>query len=122
MLSLYSDRVLPFDLIAAQTAGALNDRAYASGRHPGFADVAIAAIAKSRQLVILTLIHAILNGSVSPRWIRLSALMVSDTIAVRDFVQHIRRCNGSFVLTGPLQNCAGERWGEPRITELNARA
>jgi hypothetical protein len=27
----------------------------AKGRHPGFADVAIAAIAKSRELVILTL-------------------------------------------------------------------
>jgi predicted nucleic acid-binding protein len=51
----YADRLLPFDLAAARIAGALGDAAQASGRHPGFADVAIAAIAKSRELVILTL-------------------------------------------------------------------
>jgi predicted nucleic acid-binding protein len=55
MLSFYSDRVLPFDLTAARLAGALSDAAQAEGRHPGFADVAIAAIAKARELVILTL-------------------------------------------------------------------
>jgi toxin FitB len=55
MLSFYSDRVLPFDLVAARIAGALSDAAEAKGRHPGFADVAIAAIARSRELVILTL-------------------------------------------------------------------
>jgi hypothetical protein len=55
MLSFYSDRVLPFDLAAARIAGALSDAARAGGRHPGFADVAIAAIAKSRELVIVTL-------------------------------------------------------------------
>ena len=55
MLSFYADRVLPFDLPAARIAGALSDAARAEGRHPGFADVAIAAIAKSRELVILTL-------------------------------------------------------------------
>ena len=55
MLSFYADRVLPFDLAAARIAGALSDAAQAAGRHPGFADVAIAAIAKSRELVILTL-------------------------------------------------------------------
>ena len=55
MLSFYADRVLPFDLTAARIAGALSDAAQAEGRHPGFADVAIAAIATSRQLVILTL-------------------------------------------------------------------
>jgi len=55
MLSFYSDRVLPFDLDAARVAGALSDVARAAGRHPGFADVAIAAIAKSRELVIMTL-------------------------------------------------------------------
>jgi predicted nucleic acid-binding protein len=36
-------------------AGQLGDAAQAQGRHPGLADVAIAAIARSRQLVILTL-------------------------------------------------------------------
>jgi predicted nucleic acid-binding protein len=55
MLSLYSDRVLPFDLVAARIAGVLSDAAEVAGRHPGFADVAIAAIARSRELVILTL-------------------------------------------------------------------
>jgi toxin FitB len=54
MLSSYADRVLPFDLAAARIAGELGDAAQAEGRHPGFADVAIAAIARSRQLVILT--------------------------------------------------------------------
>lgn len=55
MLSFYADRVLPLDLTAARIAGTLSDAAQAEGRHPGFADVAIAAIAKSRELVILTL-------------------------------------------------------------------
>jgi predicted nucleic acid-binding protein len=55
ILGFYADRVLPFDLGAARIAGVLSDAAQADGRHPGFADVAIAAIAKSRELVILTL-------------------------------------------------------------------
>jgi toxin FitB len=55
ILSDYADRLLPFDLAAARIAGVLGDRAQADGRHPGFADVAIAAIAKSRELVIVTL-------------------------------------------------------------------
>jgi hypothetical protein len=55
MLSLYADRVLAFDLPAARIAGPLGDAAQVEGRHPGFADVAIAAIAKSRELVVLTL-------------------------------------------------------------------
>lgn len=55
ILRFYADRVLPFDLAAARIAGALGGTAQAEGRHPGFADIAIAAIATSRQLVILTL-------------------------------------------------------------------
>ncbi len=55
MLGSYADRVLSFDLAAARIAGELGDAARAAGRHPGFADVAIAAIALSRGLVILTL-------------------------------------------------------------------
>jgi predicted nucleic acid-binding protein len=55
ILGFYADRILPFDLAAARIAGVLSDAAQAGGRHPGFADVAIAAIAKSRELVILTL-------------------------------------------------------------------
>ncbi len=55
IVELYGDRVLPFDLAAAVVAGVLGDLALAAGRHPGFADVAIAAIAKSRELVVATL-------------------------------------------------------------------
>lgn len=47
--------MLSFDLAAARVAGALSDAAQAAGRHPGFADVAIAAIAKARELVVVTL-------------------------------------------------------------------
>lgn len=50
----YGDRVLSFDLLAAHIAGELSDAAEAIGRHPGFPDVAIASIAKSRGLVVLT--------------------------------------------------------------------
>jgi len=55
VLAVYSDRVLSFDLAAARFAGAIGDAAMAAGRHPGFADVAIAAIAQSRELVVVTL-------------------------------------------------------------------
>lgn len=52
--TLYGERVLPFDLAAAHIAGHLSDTAVAAGRHPGFADVAIAAIAKANGLAVLT--------------------------------------------------------------------
>ncbi|HYZ41539.1 MAG TPA: PIN domain-containing protein [Stellaceae bacterium] len=55
ILALYADRVLSFDLAAARLAGALTDAARADRRYPGFADVAIAAIAKTRELVVVTL-------------------------------------------------------------------
>jgi toxin FitB len=55
VLNDYADRVLAFDLAAARIAGVLGDSAQAAGRHPGFADVAIAAIAKARELVLVTL-------------------------------------------------------------------
>ncbi|HKN30947.1 MAG TPA: PIN domain-containing protein [Roseiarcus sp.] len=51
---LYGERILPFDLKAATIAGALSDRAAAKGRAPGFADIAIAATAEARALVLLT--------------------------------------------------------------------
>ena len=54
VLDLYGERILPFDLAAAHIAGELHDVAMSIGRHPGFADIAIAAIAKSRGLVVLT--------------------------------------------------------------------
>jgi predicted nucleic acid-binding protein len=50
----YAERVLPFDLPVARIAGVLDDAARAIGRHPGFPDVAIAATAQSRELVVLT--------------------------------------------------------------------
>jgi predicted nucleic acid-binding protein len=55
ILSLYGERVLPFDSMAARLAGQLGDAAFARGRHPGFADVAIGAIAVSRNLIVATL-------------------------------------------------------------------
>ncbi len=51
---LYGDRILPLDLKAATIVGALADRAAAKGRAPGFADIAIAATAEARALVLLT--------------------------------------------------------------------
>ena len=50
VLHLYAERVLPFDIVAARVAGALTDRARAAGHAPGFADIAIAATAASRNL------------------------------------------------------------------------
>jgi toxin FitB len=55
ILCLYADRVLPFETSAAEIAGALGDAATAAGRHPGFPDIVIAAIAKSRDLAVLTM-------------------------------------------------------------------
>ena len=54
ILAFYADRVVPFDLAAARIAGVLGDAAQTVGRHPGFADVAIAAIAKAHELVLVT--------------------------------------------------------------------
>ncbi len=54
LLDKGSDRLLPFDVRAGRIAGELSDQAIANGRHPGFADVAIAAIAVAHGLVLLT--------------------------------------------------------------------
>ena len=54
VLHLYGDRVIPFDIEAANVAGPLMDKARATGRSPGFADLAIAATAGSRNLKVLT--------------------------------------------------------------------
>ena len=48
------ERVLPFDTKSGRLAGALSDRALAQGRHPGFADIAIAATADAYGLLLLT--------------------------------------------------------------------
>ena len=54
VLHLYAERVLPFDIAAARVTGELRDRARADGHSPGFADIAIAATAVSRNLTVLT--------------------------------------------------------------------
>ena len=54
LLDLYADRILPLDAQAARLAGQMSDAAIAQGRHPGFADVAIAALAQKAGLLLLT--------------------------------------------------------------------
>ncbi|MDX2142258.1 MAG: type II toxin-antitoxin system VapC family toxin [Rhodospirillaceae bacterium] len=54
LLHLYAERVLTFDVAVARMAGRFSDVARAKGRPPGFPDVAIAATAKARDLVLLT--------------------------------------------------------------------
>jgi predicted nucleic acid-binding protein len=54
LIATWSDRVLSLDSRVGREAGALSDRALATGWHPGFADVAIAATAKAHGLVLLT--------------------------------------------------------------------
>jgi predicted nucleic acid-binding protein len=54
LLAAYADRILPLDAKAARIAGHISDAAVAQGRHPGFADVAIAALAQHEGLLLLT--------------------------------------------------------------------
>jgi toxin FitB len=54
VLHLYGDRVLAFDVAAARVAGELSDLARSRGLVPGFADIVIAATARTHQLIILT--------------------------------------------------------------------
>lgn len=54
LVLFYESRLLPFDAGAARLAGQMSDEAVAAGRHPGFPDIAIAAIAAHHGLVILT--------------------------------------------------------------------
>jgi toxin FitB len=54
LVHLYSARILAFDLPAARIAGALSDKARGAGHAPGFADVAIGAIARHHELTVLT--------------------------------------------------------------------
>lgn len=51
---LHGSRILALDARVARLAGALSDQAIATGRHPGFADVAIAATARAHDLMLLT--------------------------------------------------------------------
>jgi predicted nucleic acid-binding protein len=54
LLAAYADRILPLDAQVARLAGQMSDAAVARGRHPGFADVAIAALAQHAGLLLLT--------------------------------------------------------------------
>lgn len=54
LLQKYADRILALDAPAARLAGDISDAAMAQGRHPGFADVAIAALAQNAGLLLLT--------------------------------------------------------------------
>ncbi len=54
LLATYADRILPLDAPAARLAGQISDGAQAQGRHPGFTDVAIAALAQNAGLLLLT--------------------------------------------------------------------
>lgn len=54
LLAAYADRILPLDAQAARLAGKISDVAIAQGCHPGFADVAIAALAQHAGLLLLT--------------------------------------------------------------------
>jgi predicted nucleic acid-binding protein len=54
LLGTYADRILPLDAQAARLAGQISDAAIAQGRHPGFADVATAALAQNAGLLLLT--------------------------------------------------------------------
>lgn len=49
-----AERILSLDANVGRIAGGLSDRATAIGRHPGFADVAIAATAVAHDLTIVT--------------------------------------------------------------------
>ena len=54
LLAAYGERILPLDAHAARLAGQISDAAMANGCHPGFADVAIAALAQHGSLLLLT--------------------------------------------------------------------
>lgn len=54
LLAAYKDRILPLDALAARVAGQMSDAAVAQGCHPGFSDVAIAALAEHAGLLLLT--------------------------------------------------------------------
>ena len=54
LLVAFDERLLPLDTVTARIAGRFSENAMAQGRHPGFADVAIAAIASRASLLLLT--------------------------------------------------------------------
>jgi len=54
VIHFYGDRILAFDLEVARFAGTMADHALGLGRHPGLADIIIAATALRHRLTILT--------------------------------------------------------------------
>jgi toxin FitB len=54
LTDIYDDRLLPIDPATARIAGQIEDQAIAVGVNPGFADVLIAATARSHRLLLLT--------------------------------------------------------------------
>lgn len=54
LIAGYGERILALDAAAARLAGQLSDEALARGRHPGFADVAIAALALHTGCTLVT--------------------------------------------------------------------
>jgi len=54
LLAQGAERILALDAKVGRLAGQLSDKATAIGRHPGFADVAIAATAMAYDLTLLT--------------------------------------------------------------------
>ena len=54
LIAGFADRILTLDAQAARLAGQISNAAIAQGRHPGFANVAIAALAQNARLLLLT--------------------------------------------------------------------
>ena len=54
LIENYSSHVLPLDTSTSRLAGKLAEQAIATGRHPGFADIAIAALAMNKGLLLMT--------------------------------------------------------------------
>jgi len=54
LLAAYGERILSLDAHAARLAGQISEAALAQGCHPGFADVAVAALAQHGGLLLLT--------------------------------------------------------------------
>lgn len=54
IVNMFDDRILSFDTMVARVAGAMQDAAIANGRHPGQADVIIAATAEAYGLTVIT--------------------------------------------------------------------
>ncbi|WCJ63376.1 type II toxin-antitoxin system VapC family toxin [Agrobacterium tumefaciens] len=50
----FGDRILPMDVAVARVAGAMEDVANSKGRHPGLADLIIAATAQVYNLTVTT--------------------------------------------------------------------